>query len=186
MARAQLGRPIPIDRGTPIAWRGDQCPERGARRRTDLDRAAPVVAQFTWDIADAHEPSITEHGGRAVGELEIETAADGQHDARVAQHGPAHGSHHRGMRVGNQPAAFTGVEVDGLQLVEQLNKLRSAPLAPRPEITSTRFADHKTSTARSTEVGSGRMSARGLASMCSASCRAFGISDRKVSVGKSR
>lgn len=102
--------PIPIDRCTPIACRGDQCPERGARRRTDLDRAAPVVAQFTWDIADAHEPSLTEHGGRAEGELEIETAADGQHDVRVTQHGPAHGSHHRGVRVGNQPAAFTAVD----------------------------------------------------------------------------
>ena len=75
----------PIDR-----WTSDCPPRRPSRvsaaagRRTDLDRAAPVVAHLRGRIGDAHEPRGTEHGGRAEGELEVEPAADGQHDVGLA------------------------------------------------------------------------------------------------------
>ena len=133
VARAQLRRPIagrplhadclPRRPCAPSAAAGDAQISTTPRR---LSRNSPR------DIADAHEPSITEHGGRAEGELEIETAADGQHDVRVTHARPPRmAADHRGMRVRQPARGFHRCRGRRRAAVEQLNELRSGtPGAP--------------------------------------------------------
>ena len=132
VARAQLRRPVAIDRGRAVAGGLDQRPQRLLRRREHLDGAAPVVPQLGRDVGDAHELRRAEHRRRAVRELEVEPAADGQHDVGVAHHRPAHGADHRRVRVRHQAAALAGVEIDRAEPVQQRHQLRPGAARAAP------------------------------------------------------
>jgi len=80
-------------------------------------------------VADAHELGVAEDGRRAIAELEVEAAADGEHDVGLAHHAAPHRRHHGWMSVGHQALAFSGVQVGRAEGIEQRDEL--APGAAR-------------------------------------------------------
>ncbi|MFM2066200.1 MAG: hypothetical protein RLZZ584_1109 [Pseudomonadota bacterium] len=63
-----------------------------------------------------------------MGELEVQLAADGEHHVGLAHHRAAHGGHDPGVVVRQPATAFTGVEIERAQGVEQGAQLRAGAL----------------------------------------------------------
>ncbi len=112
-------RPLAVGRRRAVARRLQDRLERGGRRGEHLGGAAAVVAQLGGAVGDAHEARLAEHRRRAVGELEVEAAADGDDDVGLAHHRAAHRGDDRGMVLGDQAAALAGVEVERVEPLEQ-------------------------------------------------------------------
>ena len=162
--------------------------ERRAAVGEDLDVAAAVVAQLGRDVGDAHEARVAEHRRRTVRKLEVEPAADGQHDVGLAHHGAAHrgddatdGRRERGPRL--SPVSRYGAP-----------RRSSRRTSARPGAARAAAADDERPPRRPQQIhrrahGAGvRRQRRAAASArrCSSRCSARGTSARSVSVGKSR
>ena len=138
MLGAVAADPFWIDAGFAVAGQLRHRLQRFGRRRQNLDRAAPVVAQLGTGVADADELRLAEHAGRAEGDLEVELAANGQHHIGVAHDRAARGGNDAGVIIGHNAARFASIEIGRAKTVKKADQLRPGLLRAAP-------ADHQRS-----------------------------------------
>jgi len=156
--------PLVIDRRPRPPATSTSPPARQRSSRTARLRRRRIVAQFRRDVSDAHEASLPKTAGRPIGELEVQAAADGEHERRLrpspfphrpppATPPPADGCRARGR-------GSRRIEIRRAKPVEQAQKAISPHRAqPRPLITSGRRADASSSAAARSAAGSGGIAA---------------------------
>jgi hypothetical protein len=100
---------LPVNLRDAVAGLLDHGTERLCGGRQDLHGAAPIVPHLSGAVAGTHEFRRLEHSRGAVGKLEVEPTADGEHHVGVAHNRAAHCTDDRWVAVGHEATALTGV-----------------------------------------------------------------------------
>jgi hypothetical protein len=101
MLRPQLARPFHVQ--DPALDDSGERRQRKARMCVQLDLAAAVLAQLLRVVGDADPPCMRKDGGRAISDLIVELAPDGDDEVRVLHRSRAHRADVRGVRAGTRP-----------------------------------------------------------------------------------
>ena len=125
-ARAMLGAqtvdPRRVGGGRAIGGGGADGIEGKRRVGMNFDVAATVVIELIGGCPDPDKARFGKNRRRAVTELKIEAAADGEHQVGIAHRLGAHRADSRGMVVIDKAAALLGVEVGGAGGIEQFRQ----------------------------------------------------------------
>ena len=187
MLGAQRAGPGGVERRRRLAQGVGQGRERQAGIGQQFDLAAPVVAQFVGMVGDADEARLLEHGGRAVGHLVVELAADHQHQVGLL-HGPgAHRADHR-RRARRRPDRGSPACPGRRAPLASSSRVSAAPAprAPRPVTTSGRRAARSSVGGARHLAGIGRHARTRLRRQVLVQHAGVGTAWRSTSVGISR